>query len=306
MATPWDPDVLERVRSLHLHARQVTAGVWLGARRSVGAGHDVEFLDYKPYDAGDSLRDLDWRVLARADRLVVRRYQAETELGTTVLFDASGDLGSTPAKFDTAVRLAATLAYLFFLGGDPVGLSIGAGEGVGARWIPPRAGRAHLARIFVELARVRPAGRAGLDTLFTDVGRRLRPRSLVAVVSDFMEDPAAWSPSLAALVRYRVDLRALHVYDPVELGLEWEQPMRLRSPETGEFLPLDPVAARAGFAAEVQAWRAEVRDAVRARRGQYIEAPAGGDLARVLAEVLAGRPAPAPRGRIAPALGGGA
>lgn len=290
MDQPWDADVLERVRALHLHARQATSGLWLGARPSIRSGHDVVFLDYKPYDKGDSLRDLDWRVLARTDRLVVRRHVAETELGCVILFDASGDLGSTPAKFDTAVRLAATLAYLMHLGGDPVGLYVGAGEDVGARWLPPRAGRRHLARLFAELARVKPGGRAGLDGLFREVGSRLGLRTLVAVVSDFMEDPATWAPALAALVRNRVDLRALQVYDAAELGLDWTEPTRVRSPETGDELPLDPVAARPLFVAEVDRWFAEVRDAVHARGGQHLRVAAGGDLAPVLAHLLRGRP----------------
>lgn len=288
MEGPWDAEVLERVRSLYLHARQATAGVYLGARRSIRSGHDVEFMDYKPYDAGDSLRDLDWRVMGRSDRLVVRRYRAETELAVTILFDASGDLGSTPAKFETAVRLCATLAYLLHLGGDPVGLVIGGGEGVVARSIPPRGGRVHLSRMFAELARVRPAGRAGLDTLFRDVGARLGLRTLVAVVSDFMEEPQAWTPSLSALVRNRVDLRAFQVYDRAELGLRWDAPLRLHSPESGMEIPVDPAAARGLFTAEVERFFAEVRAAVLGRRGRYLGVAAGEDLAPVIARFVAG------------------
>lgn len=289
MNGPWDPEVLERVRALFLHARQATAGLYQGARRSIRSGHDVEFMDYKPYDPGDSLRDLDWKVLARTDRLVIRRYQAETELGCTLLLDASGDLGSTPRKFEAAIRAAATSAYLFHLGGDPVGLSIGGGEGVKQRWLPPRTGRTHLARIFAELAAVRPAGRGNLDTLFRDLGPRLGTRTLALVVGDFMEEPEVWSRSLATLTRNRVDLRALHVYDPDELALTWTAPARLRSPETGEELPLDPVAVRPLFEAEVARFFAEVRGAVQARRGQYLRLAAGASLVPILAKLMLGR-----------------
>lgn len=288
MNGPWDPRVLERVRHLHLHARQAVAGVWHGAQRSIHTGHDVEFADYKPYDLGDSLRDVDWRVLARSDRLVVRRHRAETELPCTLLLDASGDLGSTPGKFDTAVRLAATLAYLLFLDGEPVGLTIGAGEGVPLRRLPARRGKRHLAQVFLLLAAVRPAGRAGLDQLFRDVGAQLGARSLVAVVSDFMEDTRAWTPSLAALTRQRVDLRAFHVWDPVEMDLRYDAPLQLRSPETGGRIPVDPSAARALFAEVVAEYQAEVRDAVHARRGRHYAVPVGSDLAQLLARFLGG------------------
>ncbi len=278
----WDARVLERVRALHLVARQAVAGARHGAHRSVRIGHDVEFSDYKPYLPGDSLRDVDWRVLARTDRPVVRRYRAETELAVTIVLDASADLGSTPGKFETAVRLAATLAYFLHLSGEPVGLVIGAGEGMPVRELPPRQGARHLALLLTTLAAVRPAGRAGLDALFRTVGGRLGTRTLVAVLSDFMEEPAEWTAALAALVRNRVDLRAFHLVDPDELRLGYDAPLRLRSPESGEELPVDPVATREAFGAVVDGWFAEVSDAVRARRGVYTRVSAGADLAEVL------------------------
>jgi uncharacterized protein (DUF58 family) len=285
---PWDPRVLERVRHLHLHARQAVAGLWHGTQRSIHTGHDVEFADYKPYDLGDSLRDVDWRVLARTDRLVVRRYRAETELPVMIVLDASGDLGSTPAKLDMALRTAATMAYLLHLDGEPVGLTIGAGEGVTIRRLPPRRGRRHLAQLFLLLASVRPSGRAGLDSLFREVGAHLGPRSLVVVVSDFMEEPSTWTGALAALTRQRVDLRAFQVWDPAELELRYDAPLKLRSPETNEELPVDPSAARALFGEVVSEFFTEVRTAVHARRGRHYDVPVGVDLAAVLARFLAG------------------
>ncbi len=288
MTGPWDPRVLERVRHLHLHARQAVAGLFHGTQRSIHTGHDVEFADYKPYDLGDSLRDVDWRVLARTDRLVVRRYRAETELPVTILLDASGDLGSTPAKLDVALRLAATLAYLMHLDGEPVGLTLGAGEGVPFRRLAPRRGRRHLAQLFLMLASVRPSGRAGLDALFREVGTHLPARSLVAVVSDFMEEPEGWTGALSALTRRRVDLRAFQVWDPMELELRYDAPLRLRSPETGAELPVDPSAARGPFGEVVGEFFGQVRTAVHARRGRHYDVPAGADLAQVLARFLGG------------------
>lgn len=288
MGEVWDPQVLERCRSLHLHARQVVAGLHHGGQRSSRPGHDVEFMDYKPYDVGDSLRSLDWKVLARTDRLVVRRTRAENELACTLVLDASADLGSVPEKFDTAVRLAGTLAYLLHLEGSPVGLVVGAGSTVPHPVLPPRRGRAHLGRILLTLAAVRPAGRAQLDTLLREVGARLGSRTLVAVVSDFMEAPEAWSPAVAALVRHRVDLRAFQIYDRGELALEGDAPVRLRSPETDEEIPLDPVAARALFVEVRDAWVADVERALRRHRGIRYEVPAGSDLTPILSRFLRG------------------
>lgn len=289
MTAPYDARVLERVRHLHVHARQITAGVFHGGYRSLRTGQAVEFADHAPYFPGDALRDLDWRVLARADRLVVKRYRAETELRAIVVLDASADLGSTPEKWETAIRLTATMLYLLHLEGEPVGLVIGAGEGAAVRVFPPRGGRAHLARMFLSLAALQPAGRAGLDTLFRDVGARLPLRALVSVVGDFMEEPADWSKSLGALGRRRVDLRALQIYDAREFNLDIGPPVRLYSPETRRDRALDPDALREAFLEERDRFLEEVRRAMVAWRGTVQRVEAQAELVPIVARWMLGR-----------------
>lgn len=287
--TRVDAWVLERALALRLRARQLVAGMLPGNRAAIGTGHAVEFADHAPYAPGHALRDVDWKVAARSDRLVVKRYRAERELRVHLLFDASADLGSTPRKWDQAVTLVATLAAWLTGEGCSVGLGILAGASVPSAWLPPRQGDPHLARILVALAAVRPAGRAELGAAFAALGPRVGARSMVIVVSDFMEEPASWSSALAALVRRRADLRALHVVDAAELGLPFDGPVRLVSPEDGAEQVVDAPAARADFAVAVAGWEAEVREAVRARRGRWRRVDAQEDLAGVLVDVARGR-----------------
>ncbi len=286
-AVPWREDVVTRVAALHLRARQVVAGLGAGLRRSVRVGQAVEFADYKPYTPGDSLRDLDWRVLARRDRLVVRRYRAETEMRATLVLDASADLGSTPEKWDTSIAIIATIAYLLFLENEPVGLHVTAGEG--GTVLRPRRGRAQLARVLSTLAAVRPAGRASLADAFAAVGARAHDRSLLVVVGDFMESPASWVPALDALARRRVDLRAIQLFDRREFELDFPQPLKLYSPEGGADQVLDPAAMRDSVRAEAERFTLEVRDAVRARRGVHQVVEARAELVAVIGDFLRGR-----------------
>ncbi len=290
----WRPEVLERVRALQLRARAAAAGLGVGLRRSIRVGQAVEFADYKPYMPGDSLRDLDWRVLARRDRLVVRRYRAETEMGATLVLDASADLGSTPAKWEQALGLLATVAWVLHLENEPVGLTVVAGEGMAVPVLRARRGRGQLARIFATLASVQPAGRAGLREALSQVGARAHRRGLVVVVGDFMESPETWTPALDALVRRRADVRAAQVYDRDEIGLAFAQPLRLYSPEGGSDEALDPVAMRAGVREEATRFFGEVRGALRNRRGVHVLAEAHADLTDLVAAVLAGREAGQP------------
>ena len=91
-AVSWDSEVLARIAWLQLRAKELVEGLQQGSHGSIRVAPNVEFADYKDYSPGDSLRDLDWRVLARSDRLVVRRHRAETELSCTILLDGSGDM----------------------------------------------------------------------------------------------------------------------------------------------------------------------------------------------------------------------
>lgn len=283
------PEVVARVRGLHLRARQTVAGLGSGLRRSVRVGQAVEFADYKPYTPGDSLRDLDWRVLGRRDRLVVRRYRAETEMGVTLVLDASADLGSTEAKWAQALSLAASVAWLCFLENEPVALEVVGGAGAPVRALPARRGRAHLARIFGVLGALEPAGRAGLAEAFRRVGARAHPRGLVVLVSDFMEPPAQWAGALDALVQRKADVRAFQVYDAKETRLDWSLPLRLYSPEGGDDETLDPAAMRDAVAQEAERFFAEVRGEVRKRRGVHVLVEARASLVEALGRFLLGR-----------------
>ncbi len=297
--TLWDPEALSRIQYLHLAATRVVDGLLHGHHRSRRLGADVEFADYKEYSPGDPLRDLDWRVLARSDRYVVRRYEAETDLACYILFDGSGDLatgsrspyGRPPlegSKFGYALTLAATLATFLQRHQEPVGLLVMGGAGGPSTVVPARTGRTHLAQIIGALASLVPGGVADLGRAVARVAPHIRRRSLVTVVSDFMEPPEGWVPSLAALARRRTDLVAFHVLDRQELSLDYEQPLVFYSPEGGGELIVDPLSAAADFGEVVSGFLGEVRSAVRSHRGRYYPAWTDTPLHRALRPMIAG------------------
>lgn len=296
---PWDPIVLARVRHLHFTARVLADRIVLGEHRSRRTGQAVEFADYREYAPGMDPRGLDWKVLARSDRLVVRRYETETELPVTVVLDLSGDLGTgetgvgglpslTGTKAGYAITLAATMLYWFQRHGEPVGLRLIGGEG--ARWsdLPPRGGRSHLQLLFLALASVKPGGRAELSRTLTEVGARVRRRSLVTVITDGMEEPANWLPALRSFGRRGTDLRFVHLYDRRELTLDLPEARVLYSPEGGDELPIDAPGVRKDFRAVVEHYLGEVRTGVLAAGGQYIAAPTDAPMERVIRNLVQG------------------
>ena len=301
-STPqWDPAVLARLGQLHLRARGLVAGLTHGHHKSLRVSRNVEFADYKEYTPGDDLRDLDWKVYSRNDRMVVRRQQSEDELSVVFILDASADMstgeaGQRPAlsgsKLATAITMIATMAYYLQHRGEPIGLAVLGGEGVLQPWIPPRRGANHLAQIFATLAAVRPGGSEVLAEGFSQVGARVPRRAAVVVVSDLMEEPASWGPALSAMLRRQADLRIAHVYDRKEWEMDFRASARFFSPEGGYPIPIDPDTVREAFSEIVQEYLAEVRQwigrshalHVLAASDEPLEVPIG----RLLSGVLSG------------------
>ena len=57
----WDPELLARIRRLHLQARVLTEALLHGEHRSRRVGQAVEFAGYTKYQPGMDLRFLDWK-----------------------------------------------------------------------------------------------------------------------------------------------------------------------------------------------------------------------------------------------------
>ncbi len=82
-----------------------------GERLATEPGQSVEFHDFRPYQAGDELRYVDWRVYARTGRLYTRLYQAERTIDLHVVLDTSASMQlGHKARF--ARLLAQLLSYV--------------------------------------------------------------------------------------------------------------------------------------------------------------------------------------------------
>lgn len=289
----WSAEVLARIAHLHLTARAAVGGWRTGSHRSVRSARGMEFIDYKEYSPGDPIRDVDWKVAARSDKLVIRRHEVETEVPVTLVLDASADMGTdgeadalSGTKHATAVSVAATLAVFLERKGDPVGLEILAGADVSWPRIPHRTGRPHLAQILGALASVRPDGRAELAAQLPGIIERTPRRGVIVLVSDLMEEPEAWGPTLMGAIGRKIDLRVVHVYAPSEWTLDWRAAVQVVSPEGGTGLAIDPAVARSAMTEVVDAYLSEVGEWMSRGQAHHVLAPVGGPMEQLLANVL--------------------
>lgn len=197
-----------------------------GAHLSKGLGQSLDFSEYRPYQPGDDLRSLDWKVFARTDRLYTKLYVPEQEETVCFLLDLSGSMESKWSFLQTTVM---GLATVIFGQGDRVSLLTLGREGMErVAGIPPVRGKSNLARVARFLGEARPEGVTNLDHALDEMARRLKTRSHLVVLSDFLK-PGAGVQGLSQLHYRRHRLTLLQLLSPEELdprvGLspgEWE------------------------------------------------------------------------------------
>jgi len=124
-----DPADVARLGGLEIVAEGVVEGFLSGVHRSPFRGFSVEFTEHRAYQPGDELRYLDWKILARSDRLFVKQFEEETNLRAMILVDASRSMAWRGAssevrltKREYADRLAAAVALILLRQRDATGL----------------------------------------------------------------------------------------------------------------------------------------------------------------------------------------
>nr|WP_252731319.1 DUF58 domain-containing protein [Lentibacter algarum] len=188
-------------------AEQLAHAVMPGGHGRKRAGNGDDFWQYRPVQAGDTLRMIDWRRSARSDSQFIR--QKEWQISQSVYFwvDRAQSMqfssgANLPQKADRAQILSLAIAILLARGGERVGLS---GED-----LPPRAGMKQVQR-FAELL-VAPKAE---DYATPDVSH-LQKNATAVFVSDFLGDVEAVEAALNEAASKGVRGVCLQVLDPVE------------------------------------------------------------------------------------------
>src|SRR3990167_2121277 len=122
-----DPLELSRLGGLELVTQGIVEGFLSGLHRSPRRGFSVEFAEHRAYQTGDELRYVDWKLLARTDRLYVKQYEEETNLRAMLLLDTSRSMAwsgdeARLTKLAYAKLLIASLALVLLRQRDATGL----------------------------------------------------------------------------------------------------------------------------------------------------------------------------------------
>ena len=210
--------------SLKIGALRVRA-IEAGGHLSRLKGRGVEFDESRPYQPGDDLRTMDWKVTARTGKPHTKVFREERDRPVILWLDLRRPmLFATKGVFKAvrAAQTAALVAWSAVANGDRLGgLIFSDREHVELR---PRLGRRaalRMLRVICDTAFWEPpyatAATAQPHSL-ERLTRVARPGSQIFLLSDFRSLDASFERHLRQLARHS-DVSLVHFYDPVERSL---------------------------------------------------------------------------------------
>lgn len=268
---------LSQVGRLEIRARRVVDGFLSGRHKSPYRGRSLDFREHRQYARGDDLRDVDWKVWGRQDRLYVKQFEAETNLRATLLVDVSASMSYRPKaatnveprldKHQYATTAACAISYLLTRQHDSVGCFTFANQIVNR--VPPRNSRTQLNNIAEALALPPMGAKTDLEKVLLRAASAIKGRGLVVLISDLLAPPEHLSRGLAALRSRGTDLLVLHVMDDDELDFPFEGPSCFVGLESSEELNTNPRALRLDYLAALDKHLKAVRSACATQQADY-------------------------------------
>jgi uncharacterized protein (DUF58 family) len=207
----------------------------IGAQKSAQKGSGMEFSQYRSYQPGDDLRQLDWKLFARSDRYYIREAETENSITVRLVVDASASMNHEDGgitKFQYARWLVAALAYLAQSQGDAVGLFTMSKGNVFS--LTPRRDAQHLQRLFYQLENLQPGGtfpgkEEGIKLLAGTTGREL-----TVVITDLYETENEITRLISQVKAHGNEVIVIGLMAANELSLRYGGHVTLEDWETGQ------------------------------------------------------------------------
>lgn len=183
---------IQLTSNLELLARQVVEGFITGLHKSPFHGFSVEFAEHRLYNTGDSVKNIDWKLFAKTDKLFSKRYEEETNLRCQFVIDTSSSMyfpDDNYNKLTFSVQSTAALMYLLKKQRDAFGLSLFTDQL--SLNTAAKSTNTHQKYLFSQLEKVLQAQRMNIQTNLAQalhqIAELIHKRSLVIVFSDMLQ-----------------------------------------------------------------------------------------------------------------------
>ncbi|MEL7833650.1 DUF58 domain-containing protein [Fodinibius sp. Rm-B-1B1-1] len=262
-----DHELLSQLAPLELRARKIVEGFISGLHKSPHHGFSVEFAEHRPYNPGDEIKHIDWKVFGKTERLYVKKYEEETNLRCYILLDTSSSMYfkyfSPWSKLRYAIHFGSSLMYLMHRQRDACGL-ITFGEEVN-QFIPAKSSYSHLRMLFSEFEKLLEEEQQGdpekrktaTSKVLHEVAERLNHRSLVIVLTDLFENVEQHDQLISSLKHLRHRKHEVLLFNVLEEKSEQkldfpDRRLRMQDMETGSQMEVLPAQIREDYQKKVE------------------------------------------------------
>ncbi|RZL33262.1 MAG: DUF58 domain-containing protein, partial [Pedobacter sp.] len=163
-----------------------------GLHKSPFHGFSVEFAEHRLYNTGDSVKNIDWKLFAKTDKLFSKRYEEETNLRCQFVIDSSSSMYFPDEKYNKltfAVQSTACLMYLLKKQRDAFGLSLFTDKVT--LNTSAKSTNTHQKYLFAQLDQVLQSPKLNVQTNLAlalhQIAELIHKRSLVIVFSDMLQ-----------------------------------------------------------------------------------------------------------------------
>jgi uncharacterized protein (DUF58 family) len=254
------PELLSTVNGLELVARIVVEGFMSGSNKSRAVGSGQEFSQYRSYEPGDDLRQLDWKMYGRSERYYIKQAEIETNITVKFMLDASNSMAYEEngiSKLQYAKVMMAALAYLARKQSDTFGLFTVNNQQV--NMLQPRFEQQQFIRFLNELIQLKSESTwkkgNGIEQLFDHHGKEM-----IIFITDLYDDQGDLLTFISRLKTSRNEVIVFHLMGKQETALDFEGSFTFEDLESGTKIKADTVAQKKVYAQQIKDWIKTSRD----------------------------------------------
>ncbi|MEX0719595.1 MAG: DUF58 domain-containing protein [Balneolaceae bacterium] len=260
---PEELDFLRSGVNLGLWAKHIVSGFMIGFHKGTRRGTGSEFSQYRSYQPGDDIRQIDWKMFARSDRYYIK--ESETESSVTVRFflDTSASMkyeenGIT--RFRYASLITAALGTLVTQQGDAIALHLVNNQG--QQSLKERRGKAHLSRFIQMIENGNCEGSWPESSEWLIDNLTSHNRELWVVCSDLLDGHDRWNKFVEMSEHIGHEVLFLQILGENELHLNLPDVATVQDPESDRQLNIRPQAVRTQYLQNLDAYLNELKIAL--------------------------------------------
>ena len=263
------PALLEQLSTARFLMHRALPSVGIGERRSNTKGAGLEFAEHRPYRAGDDVRHLDPRVMARLGESYIRQYFVDRQLPIYILLDGTRSmLAGQPQKFAVAAEIAQLAGFVGLAAGDRV--QVGISGDAGFSWSPAIQGGARAPQLFAWFADIKPGARRDFSSDVERAARDMGKAAYVLVISDWWDENM--TRALDVLEAQGHEVVGIQVAAPEEIdpGSIGNGSVHLVDDESGdEIETVIDEEVIAAYRSQLEAFQARLRQRLVGRGGRW-------------------------------------